>query len=154
MSITADSRGGRPLTKLEASSTVDETGSQNNESWSYYTDDKEKMHACERVEGWMMYVKGAHEDETWNPIQSVQCTLQVCSVIRYTVHGTLCGWRRFRTYGAYRIRLQKRCLRSAMLTNFTQDSSPLLVLLKFLASLAELISEMWLRVFKYKWNML
>ena len=33
------------------------------------------------------------------------------------------------------------------------DSSPFLVLLWFLASLAELISEMWLRVFKYKWNM-
>ena len=32
-------------------------------------------------------------------------------------------------------------------------SSPFLVLLLFLASLAELISEMWLRVFKYKWNM-
>ena len=33
------------------------------------------------------------------------------------------------------------------------DSSPFLVLLLFLASLAELILEMWLRVFKYKWNM-
>ena len=33
------------------------------------------------------------------------------------------------------------------------DSSPFLVLLLFPASLAELISEMWLRVFKYKWNM-
>ena len=33
------------------------------------------------------------------------------------------------------------------------DSSPFLVLLVFLASLAELISEIWLRAFKYKWNM-
>ena len=33
------------------------------------------------------------------------------------------------------------------------DSSPYLVLLLFLASLAELIPEMWSRVFKYKWNM-
>ena len=33
------------------------------------------------------------------------------------------------------------------------DSSPFLVLLRFLASLAELISEMWLKVFKYEWNM-
>ena len=33
------------------------------------------------------------------------------------------------------------------------DSSPLLVLLLFLPSLAELISEMWLKVFKNKWNM-
>ena len=32
------------------------------------------------------------------------------------------------------------------------DSSPFLVLLLFLASLAELISVMWLRVFKYKWK--
>ena len=33
------------------------------------------------------------------------------------------------------------------------DSSPFLVLLVFLASLAELIAEIWLRAFKYKWNM-
>ena len=33
------------------------------------------------------------------------------------------------------------------------DSSPFLVLLWFLVSLAELISEMWLKVFKYEWNM-
>ena len=33
------------------------------------------------------------------------------------------------------------------------DSSPYLVLLLFLASLAELIPEMWSRVFKYKWNL-
>ena len=33
------------------------------------------------------------------------------------------------------------------------DYSPFFVLLRFLASLAELISEMRLRVFKYKWNM-
>ena len=32
------------------------------------------------------------------------------------------------------------------------DSSPFFVLLLFLASLTELISEMWLRVFKYKWK--
>ena len=34
------------------------------------------------------------------------------------------------------------------------DSSPFLVLLLFLASLAELILEMWLKVFKCEWNML
>ena len=33
------------------------------------------------------------------------------------------------------------------------DSSPFLVLLWFLVALAELISEMWLKVFKYEWNM-
>ena len=33
------------------------------------------------------------------------------------------------------------------------DSSPFLALLRFLASLAEMISEMWLKKFKYEWNM-
>ena len=58
------------------------------------------------------------------------------SVTRYTV----------RLYGQITVRTVKDYV-------MAHDSSPFLVLLLFLASLAELISEMWLRVFKYKWNM-
>ena len=65
------------------------------------------------------------------------------SVTRYTV----------RMYGCTDKLQLERTVQTVKDYVMAHDSSPFLVLLWFLASLAELISEMWLRVFKYKWNM-
>ena len=69
----------------------------------------------------------------------------------YTVYSEPAAGRcAMRSVTRYTVRMLERTIQTVKDYVIAHVSSPFLVLLLFLA---ELISVMWLRVFKYKWNM-